>query len=325
MPGPVLTKLPLPIARGPTQRLAKRLHINPSALLLLFVLTVCLPGPLRASGDGPRVHGPSPIGINALIFHLSSLDDANRAFDPSLVTPNLRFDSTIGTIQYVRTLELAGRHATLTGMLRGGNSSRSSDRPGLSASSSGFADPVIAASINLLGLPPMSLNEFRAFTPGTTVNLFLSAILPLGEYDPENLVNLGANRYSFRIGLPIVHPLDRFERKTTLELVPNVHFFTENDDTGLEQDPLVTVEGHLTHNFTGHFWGAFGALWTAGGETKIGAMQQNGEQRSLSVSASLSYEFSPRWALMFRYGETVAQNEFGLDGTLYHLKLVSRF
>jgi hypothetical protein len=298
---------------------------NRTPLVILFVLIAFHPSALLASGDGPQVHGPSPIGINALIIHVSSLEDANRAFDPSLVTPNLRFDTSIGTIQYARAMAIAGRHVTLTGMLRGGNSSRSSDEPGQSASSSGFADPVVAASINLFGLPPMSLEEFRTFTPGTTVNLFLSAILPLGEYDEENLVNLGANRYAFRIGLPIVYPLGQFGRETTLELVPNVHFFTENDDTGLKQDPLVTVEGHLTHDFTDRLWGAFGALWTAGGKTKIGGVQQNGAQRSLSLSASLGYEFSPRWGLMFRYGETVAQNEFGLDGTLYHLKLVTRF
>jgi hypothetical protein len=286
---------------------------------------LALTNPLWASGDGPRVHGPSPIDVNALILHLSSLKDANRAFDPSLVTPNLRFDTSIGTLQYARTMELAGRHVTLTGMLRGGNSSRASDKPGQSASSSGLADPVIAASINLFGLPPMSLEEFRASTPGTTVNLFLSATLPLGEYDPANLVNLGTNRYALRVGIPIVHPLELFQRRTVLELVPNVHFFTENDDTGLKQDPLVTVEGHLTHDFTDHLWGAFGALWTAGGATRIGGIRQNGSQRSLSLSAALGYEFSPRWALMFRYGETVAQNEFGLDGTLYYLKLVTRY
>lgn len=256
---------------------------------------------------------------------MSSLEDANRAFDPSLVTPNLRFDTSIGTIQYARTMAVAGRHVTLTGLLRGGNSSRASDEPGQSASSSGLADPIIAASINLHGVPPLSWEEFQAFRPGTTVNLFLSATLPLGEYDPENLVNLGANRYAFRVGLPIVHPLTRFKRKTALELVPNVHFFTENDDTGLKQEPLVTIEGHATHHFSARLWGALGALWTAGGKTKIGGVQQNGAQRSLSLSASLGYEFSPRWALMLRFGETVAQNEFGLDGTLYHLKLVSRF
>jgi len=280
----------------------------------------------EASGEGPRVYGPSPVGINALVFHASSLRDANRSFDPSLVTPNLKFDTSIATIQYARTLEIAGRHVTLTGMLRAGQSTRKSKDPEQNASSSGFADPTIAASINLVGLPPMTLDEFRAFTPRTTVNLLLAATLPLGEYDPENLTNLSANRYTFRVGAPIVHPLEWLPgRTTTLELTPSLHVFTENRDTGLKQDPLVTVEGHLSQDFTSRFWGALGFLWTAGGETKVNGVQKNGAQRSLGLAITLDYDFSPKWTLTFRYGETVAQNDYGVDGSLYHLKLITRF
>ena len=69
----------------------------------------CLPVSAEASGDGPRVYGPSPVGINALVFHASTLRDANRSFDPSLVTPNLKIDTSIGTVQYVRTLQIGSR------------------------------------------------------------------------------------------------------------------------------------------------------------------------------------------------------------------------
>ena len=280
----------------------------------------------EASGEGPRVYGPSPVGINALVFHASSLQDANRSFDPSLITPNLKFDTSIGTIQYARTLEIAGRHVSLTGMLRGGQSTRKSRNPEENASSSGLADPTLAAAINLYGLPPLKLDEFRAYSAGTTVALLLAATLPAGEYDPENLTNLGANRYAFRAGLPILHPLEWLPgMTTTLELTPSIHVFTENHDTGLKQDPLVTVEGHLAQDFTPSFWGALGFLWTAGGEAKINGVRQNGAQKSLALAITLEYDFSPRLSLNFRYGDTVAQNEFGLDGSLYHLKLITRF
>ena len=293
--------------------------------ILLFTV-ICQIVPALASGEGPRVYGPSPVGINVLAFHASTLRDANRSFDPSIITPNLKFDTSIGTIQYARTLEIADRHVMLTGMLRGGQSTRKSSDPEQNASSSGLADPTVAAAINLYGLPPMTLEEFRAFTPRTMVSLLLAATLPLGEYDPENITNLGANRYAFRVGVPIVHPLQLFGGKeTTLELTPSLHLFTENRDTGLKQDPLVTVEGHLAQDFTPRFWGAVGFLWSAGGEPKINGVQQNGAQRSLGLAITLNYDFSPGWSLNFRYGETVAQNEFGLDGSLYHIKLISRF
>ncbi len=300
-------------------------HPRPALSLLAFIMMTA-PAVLRASGDGPRVHGAAPVGINILTLHASTLADANRSFDPTLVTPLLKFDTSIGTIQYARTMGIRDRFVLLTGMLRGGQSTRKSVKPEKSASSSGFADPILAASINLLGLPAMSIEEFRVHKPGTVVNLFLSVTLPLGEYDDQNLVNLGSNRWTIRVGVPVVRPLELFAgKKTTLELVPNLHFFTENRDTNLKQDPLFTLEGQVTQDFTGRLWGALGLLYTVGGKTKINGIPRNGTQKSLSLSAALSYEVSPRWALSFRYGETVAQNEFGLEGSLYHLKLVTRF
>ncbi len=297
---------------------------------LLSGLVICFfllsPGALSASGDGPRVHGPAPVGANILIFHATSLADANRSFDPSLVTPNLKFDTKIGIIQYARTMELGGRFVTLTGMLRGGKSTRKSNKPEQNADSNGLADPTVAASINLVGIPPLSREQFREFQPGSVVNLFLAATLPLGEYDSRNLVNLGSNRWAFRVGLPMMHPLEWIPGKlTTLELVPNLNFFTENPKRQLKQDPLLSLEGYVTQNMTSKFWVSMGFLYSRGGKTRIRGILQNGTQKSFSLSASLNYNFSPKWALGFRFGETVAKNEYGLDGALYHLKLISRF
>jgi len=296
-------------------------------LLSLLVLALLFAaGELLASGDGARVHSPAPVGVNIFVFHASALNDANRSFDPSLITPLLKFDTSIATIQYARTVDVAGRFVMFTGLLRGGQSTRKSKDPEQNASSSGLADPTIAASLNLVGLPPMALDEFRSFKPTTTVNLFMAVTLPLGEYDPLNLVNLGANRFAFRVGLPIVHPVELFPgKKTTLELVPNLIVFSENRDKNLKQDPLLTIEGNLTQDFAERIWGAVGFLYTRGGKTKINGKVQNGKQKSLSLSMALNYDFSPRWSLNFRYGETVARNEFGLEGSLYHLKLITRF
>jgi len=95
-------------------------------LLFAWVVNFCLlsPGALSASGDGARVHGPAPVGANILVFHASMLADANHSFDPSLVTPNLKFDTSIGILQYARTPEMSGRFVLLGRMLLGGKSTR---------------------------------------------------------------------------------------------------------------------------------------------------------------------------------------------------------
>lgn len=300
------------------------LRIRP--FLIACLLSLACAQTAHASGDGPRVHGPYPVGINFLNLHLSSLLDANRAFDPSLVTPLLKFDSTIAVIQYAHTTEISGRPVMFAGMLRGGNTTRKSNLPGDNASSSGLADPTVAASINLLGMPVMTPDTFVPYQPGAVVSLFLGLTLPWGEYDLENRVNLSSNRYALRVGVPFVYNLELFPGKlSSVELVPNIHLYTENSATGMKQDPLFTLEGNFTQDFSTNLWASVGYLWTQGGKTKINGRVQNGTQRSLSLSVSLSYRISPHWALSFRYGDTVYRNEFGLDGSLYHFKLITRF
>ena len=273
------------------------------------------------------MYAPAPVDLNFLVLHATRLDDANRTFDPSIVRPLQRFDTTIGVIQYARTLDLFGRYVMLGGILRGGNTERRSIQPRTDRiSSSGLADPSILALINLVGLPPMSAEEFARWQPETTVGLLLALTLPWGEYNRLNEINLGSNRYALRLGLPIHRPFDGlWGRPATLEFVPSVNFFTENDATGVKQDPLLTLEGQLSHDFTGKLWGALGMLYTYGGKTQSNGITLSGSQESLALSLTLDYDLSPHWALNFRYGQSVYQNDSGLDGTLYHLKLITRF
>ncbi len=292
-------------------------------VVLALAALVCPFGNIQAAGDGPRVHGPTPIGVNGAILNGSSLRDANRTFDPSLIRP-LRFDTEIMGLTYVGTRAIRNRHVMFMGTLRGGQATRqailTSGRE--VRSSSGLADPYIAASVNLFGLPPLDRESWADFKPGLKVNFLLGTFVPVGEYDLRNAVNLGANRWTVRLGLPITRPFSGFRGLPgTLELTPNLLLFTENKDRNLEQDPLFTLEGHVTQNFTRRTWGSLGLLYERGGKTTINGLPASGSQRSLALTATLAINFSPRWMLQVRYGQVVDQNEFGLVGKMYQFKL----
>ncbi len=320
-------RMPVEGSKNPKGRLsARRCGFRPLLILMIAAMAIAS-SPAKASGDGSRVYAPAPVDLNFLVLHMTQLDDANRTFDPSIVRPLQRFDTTIGVVQYARTMELFGRYAMLAGILRGGRTERRTLQPRRETiSSSGLADPTVLALFNLVGLPPMSVEEFAYWEPETTVGLLFALTLPWGEYDRQNAINLGANRYTLRLGLPVQRPFEGIGgRPATLEFVPSLNFFTENDATGVKQDPLLTLEGQLSHDFTGKLWGAVGMLYTYGGKTKLNGETLNGTQEALALTATLDYDLSPSWSLNFRYGDTVYQNDFGLSGTLYHLKLITRF
>lgn len=295
---------------------------------LALALTLCPPGNLHASGDGPRVHSPSPVGVNAVLLNGNSLQDANRTFDPSLIKPFSRFDTNIVNLAYIRTQKVRNRHVLLMGILRGGQARRQTLIPGgkEKSSSKGLADPYLGVSVNLSGLPPLDREAFRDFKPGLKVNFLFGAFLPLGEYDRKNDINLSANRWALRFALPITRPFFGFRGLPgTLELIPNVMFFTENKDRNLEQDPLFYLEGHVTQDFSPRTWGSLGFLYDRGGKTTIKGDIANDSQQSLALTATLGFNLSPRWGLQLRYGEVVAQNEFGLVGKVYQFKLARIF
>ena len=70
------------------------------------------------------------------------------------------------------------------------------------------------------------------------------------------LLNVGTNRWSFKPELGV----SKAWGPVTLELIPAITFFTNNDDffngKTLEQDPIYSVQAQLIHEF-------FPALWAA--------------------------------------------------------------
>ena len=113
-------------------------------------------------------------------------------------------------------------------------------------------------------------------------------------------------------------------RSASLEFVPNLFLYTENKDRNLKQDPLFMAEAHITHDFSPRTWGSLGAVYFRGGRTKVNGEVQNGSQKSVGLTATFEFHPTPVWSLQVRFGQTIAQNEFGLEGNLYQFK-VARF
>ena len=144
-------------------------------------------------------------------------------------------------------------------------------------------------NINLIG-PKAQKNipDVLRYEPGFSVDLLADLALPIGEYDSSQPLNLGQNRWYGRLGLPIVWQLGPWVpgRRTTLEFLPAVWLFGDNDDyvgQTLKTDPMFQLDAHLTRDFTEHFWGSLDAAWYTGGQ---GDASTASRARSSTTSAS---------------------------------------
>jgi hypothetical protein len=188
-------------------------------------------------------------------------------------------------------------------------------------STNGFGDPMLEFDINVLGAPAQKIiPDMMRYEPGFSVDLLADLALPIGEYDSSQPLNIGQNRWYGRLGAPIIWQLGPWVpgRRTTLELLPAVWIFGNNDDfvgQTLETDPLYQLDAHVTRDLMDQAWGALDATWYKGGQASInGVPGKNLDNFGLGLT--LGYQMNDNLNLTFSYKSTVnddAPEELRMD------------
>ncbi|HSR40980.1 MAG TPA: transporter, partial [Longimicrobiales bacterium] len=83
----------------------------------------------------------------------------------------------------------------------------------------------------------------------------INTVFPVGQYDSQEPLNVGGNQWKVRFSLPVVRALGPWVpgSRTTVEVTPSLTWLGDNDDVRdqtVSQDPLVSVEAHLTRDVT---------------------------------------------------------------------------
>ena len=220
----------------------------------------------------PRSYSPSPVGTSfvGMSFLRSSGD---ISFDPTVPITNAHATLDSVGVGIGQTFGVLGRQAMFTAVLpyawgtgtgQVGNGEQSIYR-------SGLADVRTRVSLNLLGVPAMSPKEFATRPRGKLiVATSLTMTSPAGQYDHTKLINLGTNRWSFKPEIGMSYQV----RKLYLDLYSGVWLFTENRSfyTGQSvrtQDPLVTIQGHMSYTARRGLWAAVDTTWYGGGATTV--------------------------------------------------------
>jgi len=286
---------------------------------LISILCLLFTTKTFALGDGPRVYWAVPEGTNVVTPMWIGMD-SNSAFDDSLIVPNANFDTDIAVLMYTHVLSMGGKLASISAIVPGGRVDGGLGDTALQGKSSGLGDITIMGVLSLIGAPAYSKENFASYKPETIVDLLLAVTAPTGEYDSDKTINLGTNRWSIRVGAPIMHFFTTGPgNSTTIEVQPSVTFFTDNDDASLEQDPIYKLEAHVTHDFSMMLWGSVDAMYTTGGETTLNGIEKDNSQRSLGLGVSLGAFFSPTLGMTLSYGEIVSNNEHSQDGTMFRI------
>ena len=240
-------------------------------------------------------------------------------FDPVLDVADATVVMQSYLATYIRTFECLSRSARIEfrGAYQVGEWEGLRDGQPVEARREGLADPSVRLAINLYGAPPLRGAEFAKYRAAkrqdTIVGAALLVTLPLGDYMEDKLINLGGNRYVFRSQLGAVHT----RGPLSLELTTALWLWTDNDEfwngNTLEQDPLLSGQGHLIYTIRPGLWlGASGAYGYGGSSTVNGVSKHDRKER-LYYAAGIGLPINRRAGIKFSYVAVRTQDNLGSD------------
>jgi hypothetical protein len=237
----------------------------------------------------PGAYTPAPVGVNVVSI-VANFNVGDVSFDPALSIENGRATVGAAVVAYNRTLTLAGRFASIglvapyvvghvEGILLGQLQETSRSGPG---------DLSTRVAINLVGAPAMTREQFAAYRPTTVLGVSVAGGVPVGQYDPGRVINIGTNRWSIR-------PEAGFSRtrgRWTFEGNAGAAFFTDNTNFRhggtYQQAPIVSMQGHLIYAVRPGFWVAGDGNFWSGGRVTTNGVVATARQQNSRLGATLA-------------------------------------
>jgi len=263
--------------------------------------------PARAQQMEPRSYANAPIGLNFLIAgYQYSWGDV--LFDPSLPVNNADAKVNSLVLGYSRVLDFWGQSGTLAVVVPYAWLSANGEVEGdaKSVTRTGFGDLGLRWSVNLLGAPAQSLEEFREYQQDTIVGASLTVTAPTGQYDSTKLVNIGTNRWSFKPEVGVSKALGSW----ILEADAAVTFYTDNNESFpgssvRQQDPLYALQAHVIYTFNPKLWGALDATYYFGGRTSVNGNLNDNLQSNTRWGATLAQSIDVRSSIKLFFNSGV--------------------
>jgi hypothetical protein len=302
-------------------------------IALAALACLALAGTARAQGDGPHNLPLVPKDMNLLVAMPMGL---SGNFNPSqtVLIPGANVDVFAVPVTYIRTVSLGGRFGRLflTAPLATLDASgsvidpRTGNEITVSRGRSGWMDPMVTMHVGLVGAPALAGPEFVKHPRSFQMVAIVGTAIPIGTYDSSRAINLGTNRWAFRLGLGTVAPLGK---STNWESANTVFLFTDNSDVfgganTRSQDPLFVSENHVTHAFNRKTWASVDLRWQYGGETHTDGSADDNHTNILGGGVTLGHTFTPHFNGYVSYGNVLASSG-NADEWLIRTQLVYSF
>jgi len=263
-----------------------KLKFSSALISILFLFTLL---DSDAQELEPRAYSNVPVGLNFFIAGYN-YSVGGVLFDPAIPLDNANVKTHGSILAYARSIKVGKMSGKVDAILPYAWLSGSADFMGERnyREVSGLADPRVRMSVIFIGGPALPLSGFKDYKQNFVMGASMQVYLPIGQYDPDKMVNLGTNRFTFKPEIGISKTI----KQLILELALAGQFYTVNDNyyngKTLSQEPIVSVQGHVNYNFRKGIWTALDGTFYWGGNTTIDGVRGDNLQQNSRLGITLA-------------------------------------
>lgn len=232
----------------------------------------------------------------------------NASIDTSLVIVGGKLNLYQGTISYTRYFGLASRMMWVSAGIPIAGLSGEVTGTSIRGSVNGAGDSSYQLGALLKGGPALSFAQFENYKPTTILGVSLSITAPTGSYNASKILNLGADRWSFKPELALSHPFGP-QRKWQVDAYANTYFYTDNTSYRgteiLRAEPLTGVEGHISYAPSDKLWVSADTRYSFRGMTSVNGVDQDNPQRNFVLGSEINVNINARNSLLFEFGKAL--------------------
>jgi hypothetical protein len=271
----------------------------------LILSALCFPEQTCAQFTDAHNYDNTPVGINQIELSYTYAH-GNASIDTSLIIEGAKLNLSQGMISYTRYFGFANHLmwvsagvpiAGLKGEVAGTN---------IRGSVAGAGDSSYQVGALLKGGPALSISQFDNYKPTTILGVSLSITAPTGLYDATKILNLGADRWSFKPEFALTHPFGP-NQKWQVDAYANDYFYTDSTSYRgreiLGQNQLPGFEGHISYSLNNKVWVSGNTRYSFRGATSVNGVDQNNPQRNFILGSEMNVTINARNSLLFQFAK----------------------
>lgn len=255
----------------------------------------------------PRSYSNVPVGLNFLVAAYG-YNTGGVLFDPSIPLEDAHINIHVSALGYAHTIKLGSLLGKFDMIAPYGWLSGTAVFQGepVSRVVSGLGDPSVRMSVNFIGAPALTLFEFKDYKQNFILGGSLQFFVPLGQYDPDRVVNLGTNRFTIKPELGISKTIGPL----FLDLAAAVAFYTTNHDfyqgKTRSQEPIKSMQGHIIYSFRKGIWTALDGTYYWGGASTLDGLKGNDLQKNARLGITFVMPVNIHHSLKLNYSTGVS-------------------